>query len=310
MNEDYLTISAAQLDQYRRALQVLNEAMSYKEMARALNNVDVTDVYLQNFIKGSTGKKRRDKRIKAIIVFVDQNGGIKKLLSEPESEYADPFNVLGSIKKASSLDLTEYQAPRGLYLGIRLNPHNHSPQAIIMCLGSLENYYAFTLHYYGREKLYGTEITKQEVSGIHYAMGHNKIFISQLPHSQFLRNFSDRSHLMILNSNATPDKSTFYMTGYTANTHTEFKLSPVCFARIEAANHEQGNHKNGLSDYQTELNLFDETLKQGFLNIDAFHAEIKTHKLPINFEPLIEFMNQKQTISLSDFHERMGSKED
>ncbi|GJM01328.1 MAG: hypothetical protein DHS20C07_30070 [Methyloligella sp.] len=304
MNYDYLTISEAQINQYRRALKVLNEVMSYKEMALQLVGVQVTDVYLQNFVKGSTGKKRRDKRIKAIIEFVDQNGGIKKLLSEPESEYADPFNVLGSIKKASSLDLTEYQAPRGLYLGIRLNPHNHSPQVVIMCLGSLENYYAFTLHYYGREKLYGTDITKQEVGGIHYAMGHNKIFISHLPHSQFLRNFSDRSHLMILNSNSTPKKSTFYMTGYTANTHTEFKLSPICFARLDSACHVQEKPKNGLNDYQGELGSFDGILKKGFSNIEGFHEEIKNHKLPINFEPLIEFMNQNTIISLSDFHER------
>lgn len=308
MNEDYLTLSTAQLDQYRRALKALNESMSYKEMALALGRADITDVYLQNFVKGSTGKKRRDERIKAIIKFVDQNGGVKKLLSEPEAEYADPFNVLSSIKKASSLDLTEYQAPRGLYLGIRLEPHNNTPQAIIMCLGHVDNYYAFTLYYYGREKLYGTEITKQEVSGIHYAMGHNKIFISQLPHSQFLRNHNDRSHLLILNSNTTKDKSTFYMTGYAANTHTEFRLSPICFARLESAYHGENKHKNGLDDYQKELDLFDDILKKKFPNTEALDKEIKNHKLPINCKPIINFMDQNTSIKLSDFHEKMKSK--
>lgn len=307
MNEDYLTLSTAQLDQYRRALKALNESMSYKEMALALGRADITDVYLQNFVKGSTGKKRRDERIKAIIKLVDQNGGVKKLLSEPESEYADPFNVLSSIKKASSLDLTEYQAPRGLYLGIRLNPHNNTPQTIIMCLGHVDNYYAFTLHYYGREKLYGTEITKQEVSGIHYAMGHNKIFISQLPHSQFLRNHSDRSHLMILNSNTTKDKTTFYMTGYGANTHTEFKLSPICFARLGSACHGENKHKNGLDDYQKDLDIFDDILKKDFQNIEALHIEMKDHKLSINCEPIINFMDQNTSVKLSDFHEKMKS---
>ena len=49
----------------------------------------------------------------------------------------------------------------------------------------------------------------------------------------------------------------------------------------------------------------DNILKKAFSNIEALHTEIKNHNLSVNWEPIVNFINQNSTIKLSDFHEKM-----
>ncbi|GJM00559.1 MAG: hypothetical protein DHS20C07_22380 [Methyloligella sp.] len=304
MEHDIIKIDASELNLYRKAIHVLVKRSSYKEITNILN---CEIEYLRNFIRGKNAKTQYNQTVKDIIEFVDQAGGLEKILGPLNKDVFDKYGVIKTLENISHQSRPSIVDLGGLYIGIRKNTKTKKAQFLFMLIGMKKGYLSYRLVWKNQSTRTKNKFYDKTEAGIAYVLGEKIYFLGTHLRKFELKDTTVSSYTLAFSIDKI--RKTFQLLGYYHYSDIN-NIEPIGFVRIDSINSVHVNvdydfnqwSKMGIESempgFYGLLSWQPKTREKDHLSAASMEYTLRTFNLEVGIESIIEHLKNHQSISI------------